>query len=464
SQWPDTSWKKIFTSYLMETNRYFVFPRRSFTTNFGDEGTHTDRRGLFQVPLAGKMLDEPFAPFSKEAAFYDTWFELEPDCLKNILPDISHKDFTLDLYGTKHPESINSEFVFTTRKSSDIEKSYGLEMIPAVMNIIHNIPGDMICFSKKEFVSDESPEKHLLHYNTAAIHKDIYHNIIEKSATEIATVIFKEMKNDLEFQQKYPRFLIISLIRDFASRDQIISVSRHIEYPNFKHTVINFFDHSMCIDAKSKLDFEKANINNPVMVINEIIKNASPELILIVPGIIQIDANTLSVAQEIFNKYPEIQWVNGFNPDVTNESSARWNRDWIRSLSGECANSSLSFQNVIFNRQLWDQLNLKMIQNSSLNEYSIWKQFAHHTDMYTIDKSFVKQDVPSGLKQNYNQSFSRYSATKHSQPISHRFLSGLLYPSYRHNIPFLKTWYSQLNHIPPLLHWDEKLNTCYFLW
>ncbi|MFQ6610522.1 MAG: glycosyltransferase family 2 protein, partial [Fidelibacterota bacterium] len=33
SQWPDTSWKKIFTSYLMETNRYFVFPRRSFTTN-----------------------------------------------------------------------------------------------------------------------------------------------------------------------------------------------------------------------------------------------------------------------------------------------------------------------------------------------------------------------------------------------------------------------------------------------
>ena len=42
-KWPASSWKKYFCAYLVEKNRYFVFPRGSFTTNFNDPGTHLAR-------------------------------------------------------------------------------------------------------------------------------------------------------------------------------------------------------------------------------------------------------------------------------------------------------------------------------------------------------------------------------------------------------------------------------------
>jgi hypothetical protein len=39
-QWGPESWKKHFIHYLVDTGKYFVFPRISLTTNFEDYGTH----------------------------------------------------------------------------------------------------------------------------------------------------------------------------------------------------------------------------------------------------------------------------------------------------------------------------------------------------------------------------------------------------------------------------------------
>lgn len=56
--WGKHSWKKLFAQYLIATNKYFVFPTVSFSSNKGYAGTHFARRlTLFDVPLyAGPPL------------------------------------------------------------------------------------------------------------------------------------------------------------------------------------------------------------------------------------------------------------------------------------------------------------------------------------------------------------------------------------------------------------------------
>jgi len=50
--WPDSSWKKYFVKFLIQEDSYFVYPRVSLTSNFGDAGKHMIFKEKFlQVPL-----------------------------------------------------------------------------------------------------------------------------------------------------------------------------------------------------------------------------------------------------------------------------------------------------------------------------------------------------------------------------------------------------------------------------
>ncbi|MCR5357750.1 MAG: hypothetical protein K6E63_10170, partial [Lachnospiraceae bacterium] len=55
STWSDKSWLKYYIKYLVNTDKYFLYPRVSFTTNFGDEGEHMAGKDTvlndLQVPL-----------------------------------------------------------------------------------------------------------------------------------------------------------------------------------------------------------------------------------------------------------------------------------------------------------------------------------------------------------------------------------------------------------------------------
>jgi len=75
--WPSaTSWKKIFFQYLLETNRYFVYPRISLTTNFGDIGQHHDNDlKVWQTPLLLEKMDFRFSKPDDSIFVYDAFFE-----------------------------------------------------------------------------------------------------------------------------------------------------------------------------------------------------------------------------------------------------------------------------------------------------------------------------------------------------------------------------------------------------
>jgi glycosyltransferase involved in cell wall biosynthesis len=75
--WPETSWKKFFIKYLLLTEQYFVYPRISLSTNFGDPGTNNGyKNNLHQVNLLIGEKQWQFASLN-EGICYDAFFEIK---------------------------------------------------------------------------------------------------------------------------------------------------------------------------------------------------------------------------------------------------------------------------------------------------------------------------------------------------------------------------------------------------
>ncbi len=147
--WPETSWKKYFIRFLIEKEKYFVYPRQSFTTNFNDPGQHIKlREKFFQVPLAYNKTSFHFIPFEESNAVYDVYCEMIPDRLKRLCGKYEGYDLEVDLYGMKVLKNVKAEYLLTTTKMDSPLETYGREMKPHEANVIEGIPGNEIFFGK----------------------------------------------------------------------------------------------------------------------------------------------------------------------------------------------------------------------------------------------------------------------------------------------------------------------------
>ncbi|HLO59731.1 MAG TPA: glycosyltransferase [Bacteroidales bacterium] len=154
--WPETSWKKYFTAFLADTNRYFSFPRRSLTSNFNDQGTHKLDASNFvgQAPL--RLEGEPyrFKPLRDSFCVYDSYFELLPEKLKILVPELSNYDFAVDLYGEKDMLKVTAPYVITSKPTKNKLQTFQRALKPHEMNLIFNLKGDDISFARKEDIVD----------------------------------------------------------------------------------------------------------------------------------------------------------------------------------------------------------------------------------------------------------------------------------------------------------------------
>ena len=104
-RWPESSWKKYFSAYLLAQGRYFVYPYRSYTTNCSDPGGIHVASGTnrFQVPLGHpERVQETFTfqPMKEHLFKYDAYMEPEPDLFERWL-DLENGSLGVDLYGIK---------------------------------------------------------------------------------------------------------------------------------------------------------------------------------------------------------------------------------------------------------------------------------------------------------------------------------------------------------------------------
>jgi hypothetical protein len=148
--WPATSWLKIFTKYIIENNKYFVYPYVSLTTNFGDSGVHFKRKFSYvQVVLQNVDIKYEFEQFENANYVYDPYFELLTSKLKLKSNSLSNYDFDVDLYGYKPLLESNKPYFLTTHNCKTYEKSYGLDFKPIEFNVIEDNPGNNVFLVKR---------------------------------------------------------------------------------------------------------------------------------------------------------------------------------------------------------------------------------------------------------------------------------------------------------------------------
>jgi hypothetical protein len=150
--WPtSTSWKKYFYKYMAENNLYFVFPKVSHATNFGDIGTHfTNEVQFFQVPISycPKTVEYKLPSSDESSNKYDAFWEPQPELLKSLGIDFPF-EYEVDLYGLKNLDGFDKPYFLSIKPCREPRQSFGLRLMPPILNIADNIHGTDFAFAAK---------------------------------------------------------------------------------------------------------------------------------------------------------------------------------------------------------------------------------------------------------------------------------------------------------------------------
>ncbi|MBI4503090.1 MAG: glycosyltransferase family 2 protein [Gemmatimonadetes bacterium] len=149
-QFGPEEWFPERVKFLGTTARYFVYPRESLSTGFGDPGTHFAHGSRwFQVPVQAFKMQHRFIPLDESPAVYDTFFEILPDRLRRLAPSLPEAGFDVDLYASKPPGALRQDLVLSSRRSRAPLGSWGRVMWPQEANVAQEVPGDDIALSPR---------------------------------------------------------------------------------------------------------------------------------------------------------------------------------------------------------------------------------------------------------------------------------------------------------------------------
>ena len=168
--WSEKSWLKYFIAYLIFTDKFFLYPKISLTTNFSDAGTHVGQDStVFQLPLLYQdKKTYRFSTLQISTAVYDAYFENM--LLANSL-QIPKNELLIDLYGYKSLSDLNNKTFLLTSKRMSFKKikTFGCSLKPVDANIIEAIVGDDFFLydlnTKEDLQSKKEDEYRKLVYN-----------------------------------------------------------------------------------------------------------------------------------------------------------------------------------------------------------------------------------------------------------------------------------------------------------
>jgi hypothetical protein len=133
--WPDSSWKKYFSAYLIDKNLFFFYPYISYTTNCSDPGGMHIKQGsiIHQIPLASSYRPKDtflFPQFSYNLSIYDSFHEPISDEIYNSI-GYRRDEVEIDLYGYKPVELLKLKtYSLTSKKVKKEIKKYSLSFKP----------------------------------------------------------------------------------------------------------------------------------------------------------------------------------------------------------------------------------------------------------------------------------------------------------------------------------------------
>ncbi len=147
-------WFPLLAKFVITTDRYFVFPRVSHATGWGDAGTHFDQASrFFQVPLQRGKRRYDFLALDEALAVYDSFFEMQPERLNRLTDQLRGYDYAVDLYAIKsraHLRALRAKYVLTSRRCQRPIASFGQTAWPLEANIVECVPGTEISLCRTE--------------------------------------------------------------------------------------------------------------------------------------------------------------------------------------------------------------------------------------------------------------------------------------------------------------------------
>lgn len=194
--WPESSWKKYFHGFIVSTNKFFVFPYESFTTNCSDSGgTHIhDKVTQHQVPFEGQIrenLAHVLCPLDCLDVLYDGHMEPMGNFIYNHL-NLTASDVEIDIYGAKPLRLLlNKKYALTIKKGTDPIHSYNLDFKPHDFNVVFpncNLDGDFFLTESKNIkqtTSNSSLYKRIRFYYGESI--------LDKRILSILPIIFRDL-------------------------------------------------------------------------------------------------------------------------------------------------------------------------------------------------------------------------------------------------------------------------------
>lgn len=362
NRWGSKSWKKHFMLYMVENQKYFVYPKHSYSTNFGDPGTNTDRQGLFQVQLMQGNVDLKFVLLNQSNAVYDAWFEIEPQCLSNLVPQLKGYSYTVDLYGTKDLEKIPTSYILSSKPCSSAQLSFGNLLADIVQNITTGAAGSFFSLGKKEFFSPAAFDPINFYVNLNPV-KDL---VVDNYITEK----FKAYISYKEYQETYPNIAFIVL--NTVNTEQTIKSIKEINYP-----------------ADRILIYTSGNLN----LLNELSNDASYYVILNSGDIVDNCIATESIA--IMKKYPDVNWLT-----FTSANSLqlqRWNSRLFQLSRNYAAKRTINNRYTVFNHEAIKN----EIFGSADTVEELWRKLFYTQQLYTcVSNNIAAADTDKELLEN----------------------------------------------------------------
>ena len=187
------AWSKYYYAYMIQNNKYFIYPYQSLTTNFNDAGGEHGggNASIVQVSLLQGKRNYIFGEF-ENLVKYDVYGQNK--AIAEWL-GIPLNDLTVDYYGLK--DVYRGHYVLAPfHLPYKLVRSYSLSLRPWELNIKYGIEGGDIHLYYKEDEDTPAPQNRIFPYGFAAYYLRGFNfrTLLKYTKKKLVTAIKRRLK------------------------------------------------------------------------------------------------------------------------------------------------------------------------------------------------------------------------------------------------------------------------------
>lgn len=525
STWRENSWKKHFVRYLHFNNKFFVFPRHSFTTNFEEPGGTAFTKGLYQVPLVEGSRTYNFSGLDESKSVYDASFEMTAACLKKWCLFLKEYDFTVDLYGTLPISNCKTSYLLTVKDAKQKALGFSLEMFPPVLNVINNIQGEQVKLVKKENVLSEKVSADTAYYKFTPVSEIIFQeelvervekvfakyrvqiDDLHKTYTGKMEALNDEIRKlnkshyqkinqlhdeyamklksaadvalkDYQFKLDYPQFTIVTLVNR-ENIESALATARSVmkqDYPRISHNIIIIGS----ADGLNLTEFEttekcsfrnfgtiKEALDAAAALFNH---NESDYHCWLEAGTALLPKALLTV-KSLFKRFAEVNWLKGIPIKAGGKGELlpavhsvdfRWDDIRYYNSSLQSLNNQFSRGGIFWKRHVWDNAGGKFNPSfPHLADIEFWNRLFAKEQLHVVFANLAAANADYVPSAEALKEFGALQSSFPKRSAWQQAASSAFFPFFKRDIPVLRALHKWQHRYPPLIRFDYNSQSFY---